>query len=39
MAESGTIRVAEGSNRIATDEGVICVTATANGAFTRSGAR
>src|SRR5687767_8298588 len=34
---TGTTRVADGSNRIATEEGVTCVTVTANGPFTRSG--
>ncbi len=33
---TGTMRVADGSKRIATDEGVTCVTTTANGALTRS---
>src|SRR5687767_765615 len=32
-----TMRVADGSKRIATAEGVTCVTTTANGALTRSG--
>src|SRR5262245_66346346 len=32
---TGTMRVADGSKRMATDEGVTWVTATANGALTR----
>ncbi len=35
-AITGTTRMAEGSKRIATDDGVTCVTTTANGALTRS---
>ena len=34
---TGTMRVADGSKRMATDDGVTCVTTTANGALTRSG--